>query len=98
MYVHQTASGTIIFTVHIDNIFSIANPPEENTKFWELLKSKWDISDLGPIKFALGIAIKHNTNMIALSQTAFIDHLIKQFRQTNAHAINMPMVAGLQLC
>ena len=35
--------------------------------------------------------------MIALSQTAFINHLIKQFRQTNTHPVDMPMVVELQL-
>jgi len=86
-----------MFAVHVDDIFSISNPPEENARFRDQLKSKWDISDLGPIKFALGIAIERNADTISLSQTAFIDRIIEQFGQTDAHPIDTPMVAGLQL-
>jgi len=71
---------------------------EKTLWFYDQLKSKWDISDLGPIKFALSIAVKHNTDTISLSQTAFIDCILKQFSQIDAHPVDTPMVAGLQLC
>jgi len=91
--------GTIIFAVHVNDIFSIANPPEENARFKEELHSKWEITDLGPTKFALGIAIEcdHEKHTISLSQTAFINHLIDQFNLSDAHPTNMPMVQGLQI-
>jgi len=87
----------MIFCVHVDNIFSIANPPKENACFRDKLKSLWEISDLGPAKFSLGIAIEHGIDTISLSQTAFIDHVVKYFGQTDAYPVNTPMVAGLQL-
>jgi len=97
VYVRHTTTGTVIFAVHVDDIFSIANPPEENTRFRNLLRSQWDISDLGPIKFALGIGVERNANEISLSQTSFIDRIVVQFGQTDAHSVDTPMVAGLQL-
>ena len=97
VYVRHTTTGTVIFAVHVDDIFSITNPPEENIRFREQLKSKWDISDLGPIKFALGIAVEQKGSEICLSQTSFIDHIVTQFGQTDAHPVETPMIAGLQL-
>jgi len=97
IYSCHTPSGTVIFCIHVDDIFSIANPPEENTHFRDELKSLWDISDLGPAKFGLGIAIKCGTNTISLSQTAFIDCVIECFGQTDAHPVDTPMVSSLQL-
>jgi len=81
----------------VDDIFSIANPPEENARFRDKLKSKWDISDLGPMKFGLGIAIEQGVNTISLSQTTFINRIVERFGQTDAHSVDTPMVAGLQL-
>ena len=97
IYVRNSPSGTVMFVVHIDDIFLISNPPSENGRFREQLKSKWDISDLGPIKFALGIAVERSTDTISLSQTAFIDCILEQFGQIDAHPVDTPMVAGLQL-
>ena len=99
MYQCDTETGTIIFVVHVDDIFSITNPPEENACFKEELRSKWEITDLGPTKFALGIAIKrnHEKHTISLSQTAFIDRLIDWFNLSDAHPTDTPMVQGLQI-
>lgn len=91
--------GTVIFGVHIDDIYSIADPPKENDQFKADLRSKWDISDLGPVKYALGIAIERDYDMhtISLSQTAFIDRLISRFNLSEAHPVDTPMVQGLQI-
>jgi len=99
IYWRQTATGTIIFAVHVDDIISIASNPSENESFKALLKGKWDISDLGPAKFALGIAISRNpsTRTISISQTALIDRVVDQFNQHDARPVDVPMVAGLQL-
>ena len=97
VYIRRTPKGTVIFAVHVDDIFSIANPPEENARFRDQLKSLWDISDLGPAKFALGIAIERDDDTVSLSQTAFIDRILEQFGQSDAHPTDTPMVAGLQL-
>ena len=99
MYHRNTDTGTVIFAVHVDDIFSIANPPEENAHFKEQLCSKWEISDLGPAKFALGIAIDHDLDRhtIGLSQVAFIDRLIKRFNLSDACPVDTPMIQGLQI-
>ena len=99
IYWRQTPTGTIIFAVHVDDIISIASNSSENTHFKSLLKDKWDITDLGPAKFALGIAISRNltAGTISISQTALIDRVVDQFNQRDAHPVNVPMVAGLQL-
>jgi len=72
-------------------------PPEENAQFKAELRSKWEISDLGPVKFALGIGIERNRkdHSINLSQTAFIDRLVECFNLSDAHPVDTPMVQGL---
>jgi len=100
IYCRQSATGTVIFSVHVDDIYSIVNPPEENTCFKEELRSKWEISDLGNIKFTLGITIERNRNAcsISLSQTAFINRLVACFNLSKAYPVDTPMTQGLQIC
>ena len=64
-----------------------------------LLKSKWEISELGPAKFALGITFSHDhaAHTITLSQSMFIDKVVNQFNLSDAHPCDTPMVAGLIL-
>jgi hypothetical protein len=99
VYIRRTETGVVMFAVHVDDIISAASSPEENKRFKEELRSKWEISDLGPAKFVLGIAMARDLEKrtITLSQTALIDKVVKEFGQGDAHAAETPMVAGLQL-
>jgi len=67
--------------------------------FKAFLESQWEIADLGPAKFALGIAITRDiaSRTISLSQTTFIERLLKHFNLMDTHPCDMPIVAGLQL-
>ncbi len=67
--------------------------------YWWRLTSKWEISDLGEPKYALGIGITcdRSRRTISLSQTALIDHMVEEFGQSAAHTVDTPMVASLQL-
>ena len=99
VYIRRSDTGTIIFTVHVDDIISAASSPEETLCFKQKLSSKWEISDLGSTKFTLGIAISRDLHQctISISQTALIDRVVQQFGQSDAHLVDMPMVARLQL-
>jgi hypothetical protein len=99
VYRRQTATGTTIFAVHVDDIISISSSPDENTRFKAQLRDHWELSDLGPVKYALGIAVQRDrqNHTIALSQTALIDRIVEQFGQSDANHVDTPMVAGLQI-
>ena len=99
VYRRTSSTGTVIFAVHVDDIIAAGSCPGENDRFRDLLKSKWEITQLGEPKLALGIAISRNRahRTISLSQTAKIDDLVEEFGQQNARSVDTPMVAGLQL-
>jgi hypothetical protein len=99
VYRRQSPTGTIIFSLHVDDIFSAASSPDETASFKTFLESQWEVADLGPAKFALGIAITRDlsSHTISLSQTAFIKHLLEHFHLTDANPVDTPMVAELQL-
>ncbi len=99
VYQRCTHTGTTIFAVHVDDIISISSSADENAQFKTELCQHWEISDLGVVKYALGISIIHNrpNRIISLSQTALIDHIVEQFGQLDAHPVDTPMVPGLQI-
>jgi hypothetical protein len=99
MYYCTSPTGTVIFSVHVDDIFAAASSTSEMESFKAQLQSKWEISDLGPAKFTLGIAISRNcpSHSISISQTAYINCLIDHFDVCDARSVDMPMVTSLQL-
>ena len=99
VYMRCSPTRMIIFSIHVDDIFSAASSAAKNDRFAELLKSKWEISELGPAKFMLGIAFSCGCSActITLSQTAFINKVVTRFNLGDAHPCDTPMVAGLTL-
>lgn len=99
VYRRTSPTGTTIFAVHVDDIIAAGSNPSETDHFRDMLKSKWEITELGEPKFALGIAISRDQNdrTISLSQTAKVDQLVDEYGQQNAHSVDTPMVAGLHL-
>ena len=99
IYYHKTQTGITFFTIHIDNIISVSSLCEENNLFKSQLKNHWDISDLGMAKFTLGISISHDCSAytISLAQMALINHIVKQFGQSDAYTMTTPMVQGLHI-
>jgi len=99
IYFRLSPSSTVIFSIHVDDIFTTTSSREEMEAFKALLQTKWEISDLGPAKFALGIAITCDcpSHTISLLQTTYINHLISCFEIGDAKTADTPMVTGLQL-
>ena len=99
VYRRQTTTGITIFAVHVDDIISLSFSVDENFRFKAELCKHWEISDLGSVKYALGITIVRDwaSCTIALSQTALIDRIVEQFGQLDAHSVDMPMVPSTQI-
>lgn len=99
IYYRKLATGIVISAVHVDDFISISSSPEENERFKNQMKTIWTISDLGEVRFCVGIAIKRDKSKhtVSLSQTALIDKIIDQFGQRDAHPTKTPMDPGLKL-
>ena len=99
VYRRTSPTGTVLFAVHVDDIISAGSTTEENDRFCDELKSKWEITELGESCLALGIAISRDreNRTINLSQTSKIDRLVEEYGQSDARTVDTPMVAGLQL-
>ena len=63
------------------------------TKFKSDLSIHFDMSDLGEIAWILGIRVKcdRTTRTITLSQTAYIDSVVKRFNLTTTSPLHMPI-------
>ena len=51
---------------------------EEISKIFNKIKNKFKISKSGPIDYLLGIKVKNNNKTYSLSQTQFINNILKK--------------------
>jgi hypothetical protein len=99
VYHRETPLGIVIAAVHVDDFLSIASTKAENVRFKDQMKEVWTISDLGEVRFVVGIAVEWDrpNHTVKLSQTALIDRIVLQFGQADSAPLSYPMVPGLKL-
>ena len=78
--------GTTIVCSSMDDFAIATSSIEQMNKFKASLSNHFKMSDLGELAWILGIQVQRNRSlkMISLSQTVYIDSLVKQFNLGNA--------------
>ena len=81
MYVKKTTEGTVFLTLYIDDILLAGNMEMiQTTKKW--LSSVFEMKGMGEARHVLGVEIfrNHSKKLLGLSQEAYINKILKQFR------------------
>ncbi|GKA98998.1 ribonuclease H-like domain-containing protein [Tanacetum coccineum] len=77
--------------VYVDDIVITRNDVNEIEKFKHFLKSKFQIKDLGKLKYFLGIEVLENNNGIYLSQRKYYLELLHEFGLLAAKHVYSPL-------
>ncbi|GJV96763.1 ribonuclease H-like domain-containing protein [Tanacetum coccineum] len=81
----------IILLMYVDDIVAIGNNLNEIEKFKQFLKSKFQIKDLGKLKYFLGIEVLDNKDGICLSQRKYCLELLHEFGLLAAKYVDTPL-------
>ena len=99
--VYRKASGSNVtfLVLYVDDILIIGNhiPMLKDVKSY--LGKCFAMKDLGEAAFILGIKIYRDRSkrLIGLSQSAYIDKILKRFKMENSKRGNLPLQEGLNL-
>ncbi|GJV37167.1 ribonuclease H-like domain-containing protein [Tanacetum coccineum] len=82
----------IALLLYVDDIVVTGNCVDEIDKFKSLLKSKFKITDLGHLKYFLGIEIIKSDKDLCLSQRKYFLELLKDYGLLGCKPVFTPMV------
>src|SRR5258705_3686880 len=98
MFKSDNDTNNILFiAVYVDNL-SLFGPKGlvmDNLK--DLLKSEFKVTDLGDLHWLLGIQIEYKDHDIALSQSAYIDTILKRFGLYDCNPVTYPLHKNHQI-
>ncbi|HEV7735827.1 MAG TPA: reverse transcriptase domain-containing protein [Chlamydiales bacterium] len=99
LYIRKSKTGTALVAVHVDDMAVAASTGDEIRQVAHDLNKHFEMVDLGPIKWMLGIAIEHNRKLrtISLSQVAYIDSIIEKFNQEEGYKVSTPLDYNAQI-
>src|SRR5258706_5952449 len=98
MFKSDNDTNNILFiAVYVDDL-SLSRPKGrvmDNLK--DLLKSEFKVTDLGDLHWLLGIRIEYRDHDIALSQSAYIDTILKRFGLYDYNPVTYPLDKNHQI-
>lgn len=92
LYSRRVMNDWCFLLIYVDDIILFSKSNEAIDNIIKLIASKFDIHDLGEIKYYLGMEVtKDNDGIYHLSQSHYIDKVVKDFCMANAKTSNVPM-------
>ena len=80
--------------IYVDDIILMTRSTETLKKAKEALNNIFDMKDMGPIRWFLGIRIDRRAEGIYLTQTSYVDKILNRFRMTDAKIKDVPLSPG----
>ncbi len=96
VYKNESGSSKAFLILYVDDILLIGNDEKFLNTIKESLQKSFAMKDLGEAAYILGIKIYRDRSrrLIALSQSTYIDKVLKRFRMENAKKGLLPMSHG----
>nr|GEW10036.1 ribonuclease H-like domain-containing protein [Tanacetum cinerariifolium] len=97
LFIKNSDNVFIILLVYVDDIVVTGNNLNEIEKFKQFLMSKFQIKDLGKLKYFLGIKILDNKDGICLNQRKYYLELLHEFCLLAAKHVDTPLPENVTL-
>jgi hypothetical protein len=93
LYLKTNEKGILIIEVFVDDIIFGGND-ELYKKFSEEMKSEFEMSMIGEMKFFLGLKITQTEQGIFIAQTKYLKEMLNKFGMEDFKPVVTPMITG----
>ena len=97
VYKRTSRQSTIIIGVYVDDIIVTGSYIKDISSFKREMQGKFEMSDLGPLTYYLGIEVRQTQGKIQLKQSAYAKKVIKEARLEDCNPTKTAMEPGLKL-
>ncbi|XP_058759501.1 uncharacterized mitochondrial protein AtMg00810-like [Vicia villosa] len=87
---------TIIF-LYVDDLLVTGNSIENPSKFKELMKSEFEMSNMGNLSYFLNNEFQRTKNGIVLRQMKYVKEILKRFRMVDSNPRSSPIEPNIKL-
>ena len=96
-YVQRSKEGQTILLIWVDNFLSISDQDELNDRIKTELNKHFKVKSLGQLSIIIGVKVHQEDHLIEISQTHYIDTLLKKYRLQDANPVSTPMDLNIKL-
>lgn len=86
----------MIILVWVDDLL-IASTPRGLNEIKEAMKNKFNMEDIGPVNYFLGIKFERTADTFSMNQSAYIGKILDRFGMSDCYPVSTPAVEGISL-
>ncbi|WJZ87437.1 hypothetical protein VitviT2T_006816 [Vitis vinifera] len=87
----------LIVSLYVDDLIFIGNDESMFVKFKNSMKLEFDMTDLGKMKYFLGMEVLQNSEGIYISQRKYAKEVLERFGMEKSNSVKNPIVPGDRL-
>lgn len=99
LYVLQAKDFLLVVILYVDDLIILSNTMVKLDWLKKKLEKEFEMSDLGELHYCLGVEFTRNrvSKTITLSQSKYIEEVLKRFNMQDCKPIGTPLEANLKL-
>ncbi|GKE23644.1 retrovirus-related pol polyprotein from transposon TNT 1-94 [Tanacetum coccineum] len=87
----------LVAALYVDDLIFTGNNKLMIDQFKELMTHEFEMTDLGLMKYLLGLEVRQETSGIFISQEAYAKEILKKSKMENSNPVATPMELGTKL-
>ncbi|KAJ4710707.1 Retrovirus-related Pol polyprotein from transposon TNT 1-94 [Melia azedarach] len=98
LYIKTSSSAnTLIISMYVDDLLIVGSRIDDVNDFKQHLYQKFEMTDLGKMKFFLGLQVHQTAERVFVSQQAYVINLLKKFRMQHCKPTSTPLRVNQKL-
>eukprot|EP00253_Pinus_taeda_P029438 PITA_29438 len=97
VYIKEKYGKILIFVLYVDDVIFTDNDDYLIENFKSVMKEEFEMTDMGLLRYFLGIEVEQNENGIFISQAKYVNEVLERFNMQDNKAAITPTVMGLKL-
>lgn len=94
LFIKRKESKTLIVSIYVDDLLFTSNDEEMLYEFKCSMRREFDMTDLGEMRFFLGIEVLQRSDGIFICQRKYANEVLSRFGMTNSNFVCNPIVPG----
>eukprot|EP00253_Pinus_taeda_P024503 PITA_24503 len=97
VYIKEKDGKLLIVVLYVDDVIFTGNDDYLIENFKVVMKEEFEMTDMGLLRYFLGIEVDQNENGIFISQARYVNEVLGKFNMQECKAAITPTVMGLKL-
>lgn len=97
VYIRRKEDTITIIAIYVDDIKIATNNTEALESAKNMLKTRFKMTDLGPVHHILGLRVLRKEDSISIDQAHYIETVLEKYRMKDCHPLSTPLDTNIKL-